>query len=122
MTEFEEKADLLPFEQAKLYGHNAIHALLGLLAHERGYRTLAEAGKDRVLMQTAQEAFLNEAGAGLLHRHHTMDPLFTPTGFHAYAEDLLVRMTNPCLSDPVARVIRGPVRKLGWDDRLVPCA
>ena len=29
---FEEKDDLLPFEEAKLYGHNAVHALLGYLA------------------------------------------------------------------------------------------
>ena len=28
-------------------------------------------------------------------------------------------MTNPFLSDSVARVIRDPYRKLGWDDRLV---
>ncbi len=29
---FEEKEDLLPFEEAKLYGHNAVHSLLGYLA------------------------------------------------------------------------------------------
>ena len=29
---FVEKDDLLPFEEAKLYGHNAIHALIGYLA------------------------------------------------------------------------------------------
>ncbi|MDE3069044.1 MAG: hypothetical protein KGJ60_16050, partial [Verrucomicrobiota bacterium] len=29
---FVEKPDLLPFEEAKLYGHNAVHALLGFLA------------------------------------------------------------------------------------------
>jgi hypothetical protein len=33
---FEEKDDLLPFEEAKLYGHNAVHALLGSLARLRG--------------------------------------------------------------------------------------
>ncbi len=119
ITVFEEKDDLLPFEEAKLYGHNAVHALLGYLANERGYRTMAEAGRDQALMQTARNAFLGESGAGLLHRYQGKDPLFTPVGFQAYADDLLVRMTNPFLSDPVERVIRDPQRKLGWDDRLV---
>lgn len=119
ITVFEEKDDLLPFEEAKLYGHNAIHALLGYLAHERGCRSMAEAGRDPALMRIARQAFLDESGAGLLHRYKGMDPLFTPAGFQAYAEDLLVRMTNPFLSDPVERVIRDPRRKLGWDDRLV---
>ncbi len=116
---FEEKTDLLPFEEAKLYGHNAIHALLGYLAHERGYRTMAEAGKDAGLMKLARDAFLLEAGVGLIHRHRGIDPLFTSPGFQTYADDLLARMTNPFLSDSVARVIRDPYRKLGWDDRLV---
>lgn len=116
---FKEKDDLLPFEEAKLYGHNAIHALIGYFAHELGCRTMAEAGKRAGLMAKARRAFLKESGAGLLHRHQGLDPLFTPAGFQAYAEDLLVRMTNPHLNDPVARVIRDPLRKLGWDDRLV---
>ena len=32
-----EKDDLLPFEEAKLYGHNAIHSLLGFLGAIKGY-------------------------------------------------------------------------------------
>lgn len=119
ITVFEEKGDLLPFEEAKLYGHNAVHALLGYLAYARGYRTMAEAGEDAELMGRVREAFLQESGAGLLHRYGGGDPLFTREGFEAYAEDLLTRMINPFLCDSVYRVIRDPLRKLGWDDRLV---
>ena len=119
ITVFSEKADLLPFEEAKLYGHNAVHALMGYLAHARGYTSMAEAAGDPHIMQKARDAFLHESGAGLLHRHGGIDPLFTSEGFTTYAEDLLVRMTNHFLSDPVARVIRDPQRKLGWDDRLI---
>lgn len=119
LSVFEEKADLLPFEEAKLYGHNAVHALLGYLAHDRGLHTMAEAGQDAELMEKAKEAFLRESAAGLLHRYAGTDPLFTPAGFQSYAKDLLTRMTSPYLCDPVARVIRDPMRKLGWDDRLV---
>ena len=42
ITAFIEKDDLLPFEEAKLYGHNAIHALIGYLAHERGLTLMSQ--------------------------------------------------------------------------------
>ncbi len=119
LAAFEERDDLQPFGEAKLYGHNAAHALLGFLARARGLSHMAEAGQDAAIMAKARAAFLHESGAGLLHRHTGKDPLFTPAGFEAYAEDLLARMTSPFLCDPVARVTRDPARKLGWDDRLV---
>ena len=53
---FEEKSALLPFEEAKLYGHNAIHALIGYMAQESGYQTMADAGRDVNLMAIAREA------------------------------------------------------------------
>ncbi|MCY2927330.1 MAG: hypothetical protein NT031_18220 [Planctomycetota bacterium] len=116
---FQEKADLLPFEEAKLYGHNAVHALLAYLAERAGYVTIAQAGRDAELMATARRAFLDECGPGLIHKHAaTGDELFTPAGWGAYAEDLLVRMVNPHLADRTDRVARDHARKLGWDDRL----
>jgi mannitol-1-phosphate 5-dehydrogenase len=115
---FEEKDDLLPFEEAKLYGHNAVHALLGYRARRRGMRMMAEAAADKPLMAEALAAFLDESGAALTARHGGLDPLFTARGYRAYAEDLLARMTNPLLRDTVERVTRDPRRKLGWNDRL----
>jgi mannitol-1-phosphate 5-dehydrogenase len=116
---FEEKDDLLPFEEAKLYGHNAIHALLGYLARLRGYAAISEIRGDAELRGIGRRAFLEESGAALIRRHGgTGDPLFTEPGFAAYADDLLERMTNPYLLDSVERIIRDPVRKLGWSDRL----
>lgn len=116
---FQEKADLLPFEEAKLYGHNAVHALLAYLADRAGFVTVAQAGGDAELMATARRAFLDECGPGLIRKHAaTGDELFTPDGWRAYAEDLLVRMVNPHLADRVDRVARDHARKLGWDDRL----
>jgi mannitol-1-phosphate 5-dehydrogenase len=116
---FEEKADLLPFEEAKLFGHNAIHALLGYLARLRGYEVMSELRTDAELMGLGRAAFLEESGAALVRRHGgTGDPLFTKPGITAYAEDLLRRMTNPYLHDRVERIIRDPRRKLGWNDRF----
>ncbi len=116
---FVEKRDLLPFEEAKLYGHNAIHALIGYLANECGLVTMDQAVGHDDIMSTARAAFMEESGAALCRKHAALgDALFTAEGFAAYAQDLLDRMTNPHLHDLVARVIRDPQRKLGWDDRL----
>jgi mannitol-1-phosphate/altronate dehydrogenase len=116
---FIEKEDLLPFEEAKLYGHNAIHALIAYLADLKGYRVMSEAGKDPWIMETARKAFIGESGAALIRANAQMkDPLFTAEGYAEYAEDLLVRMTNPNLNDLVERVGRDHPRKLGIDDRL----
>jgi len=115
---FEEKYDLLPFEEAKLFGHNAIHAVLGYLAKMRGYLSMSEIREDQELLALGRTAFLDESGAALVRRHGGRDPLFTSAGMRAYAEDLLVRMTNPFLHDSVERIIRDPARKLGWGDRL----
>ncbi len=116
---FIEKPRLNPFEEAKLFGHNAVHALLGYLGHRRGLTVMSQAADHPDLMETARRAFIDECGAALVARHgHGGDPLFTADGFRAYAEDLLTRMTNPFLRDRVDRVIRDPARKLGWNDRF----
>lgn len=119
ITAFIEKEDLLPFEEAKLFGHNAIHALLGYTAGEKGCRYISDAVDYPELIRSAREAFLNESGAALIKKHSGVDSLFTAEGFQHYAEDLLERMVNPFLQDDVDRVTRDPERKLGWDDRLI---
>jgi mannitol-1-phosphate 5-dehydrogenase len=116
---FEEKTDLLPFEEAKLYGHNAAHALLGYLGRQRSLRFVADAAGDSGLMNFVREAFLEESGQALIARRGGVDRLFTPSGYRAYAEDLLERMVNPWLRDDIGRVTRDSRRKLGWSDRLV---
>ena len=116
---FVEKPDLLPFEEAKLYGHNATHALLGYLAQRKGHRFMSDVRNDRGLMALAREAFLEESGAAMIARHKGLDPLFTPAGYQAYADDLLERMINPYLRDLIERVVRDPRRKLAWNDRLI---
>jgi mannitol-1-phosphate 5-dehydrogenase len=116
---FVEKAELHPFEEAKLYGHNATHALVGYLAYQKGYITMSEALTDKELRSFAREAFLSESGAPLIAQYMGLDDLFTPAGYIEYVDDLLDRMANPYLEDLVERIIRDPERKLGWDDRLI---
>jgi mannitol-1-phosphate 5-dehydrogenase len=116
---FIEKDDLLPFEEAKLYGHNAIHALLAYLGAFKGCSKMKELKNDERIMKIARDAFINESGAALIKKYsHLNDELFTEAGYKIYAEDLLERMTNPYLADTIERAGRDPIRKLGLNDRI----
>jgi len=117
---FEEKEDLLPFEEAKLYGHNATHALAAYVGAVRGVQRISDLRDHPGIMKFLRAAFIAESGAALVRRHRGVDDLFTEDGYRIYAEDLLARMVNPFLQDSVERVGRDIVRKLGWDDRLGP--
>jgi mannitol-1-phosphate 5-dehydrogenase len=119
ITVFEEKEDLLPFEEAKLYGHNATHALCGYLGALAGVHRVADLGTVPGLVPLIRAAFIEESGEALIRKHRGVDPLFTQAGYSRYAEDLLERMMNPLLRDTIERVTRDTVRKLGWDDRLI---
>jgi len=116
---FVEKADLAPFAEAKLYGHNAGHALAAYLAHALGFRRIDELRGRPDVIDFVRAAMVEESGAALCARYAGVDPLFTPAGFADYAGDLIRRMVNPYVRDTVARVGRDPARKLGWNDRLV---
>lgn len=116
---FIEKDNLLPFEEAKLYGHNAIHALLAYLGLAKGYKKMTELKDDADLMKIASEAFINESGDALMRKYSSLgDELFTEPGYRCYAEDLLERMTNPYLEDTTIRAGRDIIRKLGYNDRI----
>jgi mannitol-1-phosphate/altronate dehydrogenase len=116
---FIEKKDLLPYEEAKLYGHNAIHTLLAYLGMAKGYKKMTELKDDADLMKIATKAFLDESGAALIKKYSSLgDELFTKAGYRCYAEDLLERMTNPYLGDTTSRAGRDIARKLGCNDRI----
>jgi mannitol-1-phosphate 5-dehydrogenase len=116
---FEEKDELIPFEEAKLYGHNATHALGAYLGAILGLERIAELREIPGALSFLRSAFIEESGEALIRKHAGVDPLFTREGYTHYADDLLERMTNPYLRDTVERVGRDPRRKLGWDDRLI---
>ncbi|MFA5688734.1 MAG: hypothetical protein WC959_06270 [Kiritimatiellales bacterium] len=114
-----DKPDLFPFEEAKLYGHNAVHFWLGLQAQQKGAQFMHEIAGNAELIRRARQAFIEESGAALCQKWTGVDELFTATGFAVYADDLLIRMVNPFLTDRVDRVCRDLERKLGWDDRII---
>lgn len=92
---FEQKDDLYPFEEAKLYGHNATHALAGYLATLRGVRDMAAVRDIPGMMQFLRDAFIRESGAALIRKYAGTDHLFSEEGYAEYVDDLLERMTNP---------------------------
>ena len=117
---FQEKEDLLPFEEAKLFGHNAVHSMLGYLAYFKNYLFMSDIRQDASLYRYGEIAFRDECGALLLKKYkHLNDPLFTEEGFEFYGSDLLKRMTNPYLRDEVRRICRDPLRKIGYNDRFL---
>ena len=120
INSFIPKRQLDPFAQTKFLGHNAVHAWLGYIAESERLLLMSEIGQRDDLMRRALEVFQKEVGPALIHAHKsTGDPLFTEEGILLYAKDALKRMVNPFLNDPIERVTRDPIRKLGWEDRLI---
>lgn len=120
ITVFEEKPDLLPFEEVKLYGHNSTHAVAAYIGAIKGVRLMSEVIAIPGAINFLRAACIDEAGAALRHKYSGLqDPLFTREGYIQYTDDLLARMFNPYLHDTIDRVGRDPARKLGWDDRLI---
>ena len=119
MPVLSEVDDLAPFEDAKLLGHNATHALAGFLGAVLGLTLVADLREVDGAMDFLRAAFIEESGATLRRRWAGADELFTEAGYAAFADDLLERMLNPYLADTIERAARDPRRKLGWEDRLV---
>ncbi len=119
MLALREVDDLGPFEDAKLLGHNATHALGAFLGGLLGRPRYADLRDVPGMMGFLRTAFIEESGRALMARYAGIDPLFTPGGYAAFADDLLTRMVNPYLGDTTERAARDPQRKLGWDDRMI---
>lgn len=113
------KKNLLSYEEAKLYGHNAVHFLFGMHASLRGLRYMHELRNHSDIILIGKSAFIEESGAALLKKWHKEEDFFDESTFRDYAEDLIERMTNPFLCDAVERVCRDLERKLSWDDRII---
>jgi mannitol-1-phosphate 5-dehydrogenase len=119
MPVLREVDDLAPFEDAKLLGHNATHALGAFLGQLLSLTLFADLRGVPGAMRFLRSAFIEESGGVLRRRWAGADELFTPAGYEAFVDDLLARMVNPHLADTIERAARDPRRKLGWDDRLV---
>ncbi len=105
-----------PFEiyfLRKLYVHNGLHALIAYLGAQKGYATIQHALSDPEIRALFKEA------AGALERALQKAFPFDPEEHHQAVDEILARIQNPLLDDPIARVAREPLRKLRPHDRLV---
>lgn len=105
-----------PFEiymQRKLYLHNGLHALIAYLGATRDYTTIQHA------LQDPEIHALFVQGASALSRALLKKHPFDVQEHAAAVQDILARIQDPHLDDPIARVAREPLRKLRPDDRLV---
>jgi len=100
----------------KLYIHNAAHAVLGYLGYRRGLAYGYEA-LDDPWVRTRLDQVLDEARRALVAEHG-----FEAGALQAHVQDVLARLANRALADPISRLCRDPLRKLGPDDRLVGAA
>ncbi len=114
-----EADDLRPHQELKLYGHNAAHVLLGLVARARGVPWMPGLRKLPAVVEAARRMIFLESGAALRRRWPGADgELASDETLRRYAMELVDRMMNPWLGDAVTRVIRDLPRKLARDDRL----
>jgi len=112
----EPVAPFAAYVERKLYVHNAAHAMLGYLGYRRGLAYGYEALDDPWVRPLLDQA-LDEAGRALVAEHG-----FEPQALQAHVQDILARLANRALADPVGRLARDPLRKLAPDDRLVGAA
>lgn len=119
ISQLVEKSDLMPFEHAKIHGHNATHAGFAYIGNVLGLEWMADVAAVPDIRSFFRDAFLEESGQALIQLYGGKDPLFSKDGYQSYVDDLLQRMANPWLRDTCNRIGRDVVRKLGWNDRLI---
>ena len=66
---FEEKGDLLPFEEAKFYGHNAVHALAAYIGMIKGAQHIADLRTIPGVLPFLRAALIEESGKTLIRKH-----------------------------------------------------
>ena len=109
----EYREDLHVVLAQKLCTLNMAHAIVGYYGYLRGHTCIHDAMRDcdiRALLDGA----IREAGSALQATFG-----IPKARQEVYAAQVVHRLENPALRDPIARVARDPMRKLGAHDRLV---
>ncbi len=105
--------DLTPFIERKLFTVNTGHAAAAYLGYRAGLKTIKDA-MDHTEVLEAVKATLHETGNVLVKKY-----TFHSEEHFRYVEKIVGRFTNPYINDEIPRVARGPLRKLGPNDRLI---
>ncbi|MFN7252976.1 MAG: mannitol-1-phosphate 5-dehydrogenase [Anaerobacillus sp.] len=105
--------DLKPFIERKLFTVNTGHATAAYLGYQEGLETIKEAMENDKVLQALRQA-LRESGEVLVKKYQ-----FNQNEHMDYIEKIIGRFKNPYINDEIPRVARGPIRKLGSNDRLI---
>jgi mannitol-1-phosphate 5-dehydrogenase len=104
--------------ERKIFTHNLAHAALAYLGYLRGHTYIHETFEDE-FVRSVFDGALDETTEALLRRY----PADLDRREHLeIRKDVRVRFGNPLLKDPLTRVAKDPIRKLGRDDRIVGAA
>ncbi len=104
--------------ERKIFTHNLAHAALAYLGYLRGHTYIHQTFEDE-FVRSVFDGALDETTEALLRRY----PADLDRREHLeIRRDVRVRFGNPLLKDPLTRVAKDPIRKLGHDDRIVGAA
>lgn len=101
---------------AKLYLHNTPHCIVAYHGWQKGYEFMSEAMEDSYIRNEC-EGVLKECIQMVIHQYGLNQKFAS-----YYAEKEIKRFSNKFLFDPITRVAREPLRKLGEGERLVGAA
>ena len=99
--------------RAKLFIHNAPHAILAYLGHLKKYQYIHEAMIDKKIKKIVIGA-MSEVTDGVIKAKYV-----TSRFAKYYMNKEINRFSNKLLFDPISRVAREPIRKLGKENRIV---
>ena len=101
------------WDHRKLYAHNGVHALLGVLGNLAGHTYMYECRQDPELDEVGRRAIWEEVGGALIRAH---PQVFTCVDHNAFSEDLYVRITSELFADTIDRATRNTMRMIQPQD------
>jgi len=110
-------SDLVLHRKKKLWLVNGLHAAAAFLGLRAGHDSIAEAVSDPAIRNRLEEIVQTMAGVLAAEFGHRSGAELV-----GYGRSNLDRFAVGALMDPVRRVARHPLRKLGPDERLVGAA
>ncbi|MGP4075907.1 mannitol-1-phosphate 5-dehydrogenase [Halobacillus sp. K22] len=105
--------ELKPYIERKLYIVNLGHAATAYTAFLEGYGTIQNALTNPEIEKFLRET-LKESAGYFTHTYH-----FDPEEMREFISKTIKRFKNANISDDILRVGRSPIRKLGFNERLV---
>jgi len=106
-------AEFQAWDHRKLYAHNGVHAVLGVLGKLAGHTYMYECRQDPEVDAAGRRVMWKEVGGALVRMH---SQVFTRADHNAFAEDLYDRICSRLFADTVDRATRNTLRMIQAQD------